>query len=256
MEQQALQPQEPQPISTYKPRAIALAEQAKTHKITDDISRAMAVEIRSQLKACEKQLDAARVYHVKPLKEIIETRYEAPAREVKAILIAGIAASDVEITRDHQEQKRKADEARRAAEAEERRQRQEAERQAKEEADRRAHEAEEAALAEAEAAGFTTSEAQEYASAVHEEEAAKPIEVQAVAPVIPTIAPPPKTVRTESGAKSTVKKIPDFEVIDPVALFTAHREAYELKRGVVLGLYRQGASVKGVRFFLRDSVSG
>jgi hypothetical protein len=257
MQQQSLKKQEePQPISTYKPRAIALAEQAKATRITDDVTRAMAIEIRSQLKICEKQLDSARLYHVKPLKEIIETRYEAPAREVKAIIKAGLTASDAEITRDHREQERKAEAARLAAAAEERRQRQEAERRAKEEADQRTREAAEKARQEAEEAGFTEAEQQEYAAAVKEDEAAKPIEVMAPAPVLPAIGPPAKTVRAESGAKATVRKIPDFEVTDLVALVSAWPAAVEVRRGYVLGLYSKGASVKGVRFFLRDSVSG
>jgi hypothetical protein len=53
-----------------------------------------------------------------------------------------------------------------------------------------------------------------------------------------------------------VKKIPDFEVVDLVALVTAWPAAVEVKRGYVLGLYSNGASVQGVRFFLRESVSG
>jgi hypothetical protein len=255
--QQSLQKQEePKPVSSYKPRAIALAEQAKAHRITDDVTRAMAIEIRSQLKICEKQLDSARLFHVKPLKEIIETQYEAPAREVKAIIKDGLTASDAEITRDHREQERKAEEARLAAAAEERRQRQEAERRAKEEAAQRARLAAEKARQEAEEAGFTEAETKGYAAAVQQEEEAKPIEAMAPAPVLPAIAPPAKTVRAESGARATVKKIPDFEVTDLEALVREYPNAVEVKRAYMLGLYREGVAVEGVRFFLRESVSG
>jgi hypothetical protein len=255
MMQQSLQKQEPQQLPVVSARVTALVAEAKKHRISDDVSREVAAELRSQMKACEKQVEEYRLFHTKPLNDQVK-RINDSCRPVKTLIDGGVTAINAEIIRDQRDRERKAEEARRAAEAEERRQRQEAERRAKEESDQRAREAAEKARVEAEEAGFTEAEQEQYAAAVQQEEEAKPIEVMAPAPVLPAIAPPAKTVRAESGAKATVKKIPDFEVVDLVALVTAWPAAVEVKRGYVLGLYSNGASVQGVRFFLRESVSG
>jgi colicin import membrane protein len=241
--------------SRLSARAVALLAESKKLKITDDLSRQMAVEIRNQLKSGAKEVKNLYEVWAKPLydewKLISETM-----KPISARFSQGVEIVDEEIKRDHREQECKAEQARLAAAAEQRRQQQEAERRAKEEADQRAREAAEKARQEAEEAGFTEAETKGYAAAVQQEEEAKPIEAMAPAPVLPAIAPPAKTVRTESGAKATVKKIPDFEVVDLVALVTAWPGAVEVKRGYVLGLYSKGVSVEGVRFFPRESVSG
>jgi membrane protein involved in colicin uptake len=256
--QQSLEKQETQKlidISTIAARIIALGGEAESLSITDNISMETAVEIRAQLKLCGKQIEEKRVKAVKPrndeVKLINETCRPATQRVKRFVEIV-----DAKVLKRRREQEAAAAEARRKAEEEKRRLREEAEKKAREEADQRARKAAEKARQEAEEAGFTEAETQEYAGAVLADEQNKPIEVETPVPVMPAVAAPAKTVRTETGARSTVRKIPDFEVTDLAALAAAHPQVIEVKRGDVLKLYRSGASVQGVRFFLRDSVSG
>lgn len=233
---------------------VAIAEKARAHRITDDVSRAMAADIRGALKKAGKELDAARIALVKPLNDhvsMINGRFK-PWPEA---LESAVRVLDGEIARDHRE--------REAAAAAERR-RIEAERQAeftRQEHERavRAREAMEKAAAEAKAAGMAPEDQAEVGRLFAADEIAKPL------PPVLHAAPPPapaKTTAGVTGATATVRQVWDFEVTDIAALARWLPQAIEVKRAVVLGHLRGlessglPADIPGIRAFKKEQVAG
>ena len=237
-------------------KAQALIARAKAHRITSQAGREVAAMLRSKMKGLEKGAEAYRVWHTKPLNVQVKAINDS-VRPLKEALTGGVEAIDVEIVRDHQEQKRIAEEERRKAEAEATRLRAEAAAEAKREADQRAQEAASRAAQEAQEAGFSETETQEYAESVKADEEARPVEVAPVpVPVAP--APPPKTTVAESGASTTLRKDWDFEVVNVSRLPVDYILADEKKiRDFMRLMVKEGTppNMDGVRFFQKDTIA-
>jgi len=241
-------------VGQYETAAASLVDSAKSHRITDDLTRSMAADIRSAIKTAQKKIEETRVSLVKPLNDHVGT-INAKFKPMSEALAGAVAAIDAEIIRDRREREAAAERERRrlAAEAESKRL------EAEEEQRRRAKEAAAKAEEEARAAGMKEAEARELGQLYSADEAAKPL------PPVIQAAPPPMPAKSTvgtSGATSTVRMVWDFEVIDALALMVAMPMAVDWKRAPILAELRaleargMPASIPGIRAFKKEQVAG
>ena len=256
----ALQQPAPAALEVQRPKLTALVATAKNHRITDTPTREMAATLRLELKGAEKRAKGYEDFHCRPLTEQVE-RIRDQVRPLKALVKEGVEAIDREVSRDFQEQRRLAAEARRKAEDEARAAMEAAEANAREERAAEARAAEERARQEAIAAGFKKREAEQLAQMEKADVEAKPLQIGPVAAPV-YIPGPAKTTVASSGARMAVSEVWDFEITDPVALLRAMPEAFDLKRGTVLTEIRcQDRSgrlpqIPGVRAFKKPQPRG
>ena len=261
MEASLIQPNTQEQIQKATGLAQKFLAAARGMKIADDGTRTAAVNLRHQVKGYLKQVEDNRVALTKPLNDHVKRINEgfrqaaAPAEEAAGLI-------DKEITRDHAEQQRIADEARRKAEEEARRLAAEAEATARKDREEQVRLAREKAEREAREMGFRGKDVKDLGADAAAVVESKPIEVATTPIVLPSVFNPPKTLRTSSGAKVTIPQHLDFEVTDEAALYAALPSAFELKRSAVLDFGRcqerakQEPKLAGVRFFRRSGVSG
>ena len=260
MEASIIQPNTQEQIQKATGLAQKFLALARGLTIADDGTRTAAVNLRHQVKGYLKQVEENRIALTKPLNDHVR-RINDAFRQAAAPADEAIGLLDKEISRDHTEQKRIADDAREAAERETERLRLETEAAAKKEREDQARLAREQAEREAREMGFKGKDVKDLGRDAAAAVESKPVEVAPPPVVIPAVLTPPKTVRTETGAKTTVREILDFEVTDESALYRFLPVAFELKRSVVLdyGRCQERAGSKpalsGVRFFKRPSVS-
>jgi hypothetical protein len=231
--------------------ASSLAARAKALRIMDGASRAAAADLRARITSGLKRVDDARIQIVKPLNDHV-ANINARFRPLREDLEAARATVDAEIRRDHQEQERIARVAREKAEAEAG----EAQKKADEEQRARAAEIEAAARDAAKAAGMTEPEAAELGKLYAGDELAKP----APAVAVPVIIAPPKTVRTETGASVTVKKVWKFDITDEAAVprefFVIDPDLIEARMRSALKATDRPPEIPGVRFYQDTLVAG
>lgn len=233
---------------------VALAARARAHRISDDISRAAAADIRAMLKKTAAVLEEARTSLVKPLNDHVRM-INGKFKPLTDALDASVRVLDIEITRDRREREAAAEAARREQERLLEEERRKAEEEQRARAAAIATSTEKVALD----VGMTASEAQELGQLTAQDELDKPV-IVAVPPA--PAPPPPKTIVGTTGATVTTRSILDFEVTDLAALAAALPDAIEVQRGKVLEYGRcqerggQAPTLPGVRFFKRDSVAG
>lgn len=246
-------------IENHGSAVASLVDSARTHRIVDDVSRAMAADIRGALKQAERRIDDTRTALVKPLNDHVSA-INARFKPMSRALFDAIATIDREIIRDRRDREAAAERERRrlAAEAE-------AKRQEAEEDRRRLAEAEAATTAAAaRAAGMNDADARELGNLYRADKEAEPLP-----PIIQAAPPPPpaRVIVSSAGSTAGVSKLWDFELLDVCALAAAYPEAVEVRRAKVLDLARaferEGVpekdierAIPGVRAFKRDSVSG
>jgi len=245
-------------LAEHESAVVSIVSEAKAHRITDDVSRSVAADLRGALKQAAARVDEARTAIVKPLNDHVRF-LNAKFKPLSDALAGAVSVLDAEIIRDRQE--------REAAAAKEKQRLEDeaaaARKKQEEEAAARARDAAAQAEADAAKAGMTAEDGKELAQLVAQDELAKPRE-----PIL-QVAPPPqpqKTIAGESGAVATVKKLWDFEVVELVKVARSFPDAIELKRKPILDFLRdvesqgkdvgQIAALVGLRAFKRDLVSG
>jgi hypothetical protein len=250
---------EPPEVAAARNQVGAIVEQAKAHRITDDVTRGAAADLRAALKKADKVLEEARTALVGPLNDhvrFINAKFKPLADQVAQAVLA----IDKEIVRDRQAREAAALAERRRLEAEAEAKR----RAAEEEQQRHAREVEERTQKAAAEAGLSAEDGRQLGTLF-----AQDVLAQLPAPVIQVAPPPPppKTIVSAIGSQAQVRKLWDFDLLDVGKLATAYPKTVEVRRGDVLALIRaleaDGASeaalehaVPGIRAFKRDSVSG
>lgn len=227
-------------------RVVALAAAARGHRITDDVSRSIAADIRAALKTSAAVLEEARTSLVKPLNDHVRT-INGKFTPLREALDAAVKVLDVEILRDRKEQQRIADEERAWQEAEAAAARKAAE----EEQAARAREIAAQAEVVAKEAGMSPAEAKEVGQLYAQDELAKPLQEKPVAVV--EIREPPKTIAGGHGV-TTIRKRWTFEVVD---IRLVPRAYLALDETIVREAIRQGVrQIDGLRIYQAYEVSG
>ncbi len=228
-QQSLVQPGAQEQIAVAGGRARALLETAEALTIDGPEKREFAANFRSQVKALQKSLEENRIALVNPLNDHVK-RINDAFHEVGAPLDRALTIIDDKVKADRREQERIA---------------QEAARKAEEVKQRLEHDAVMKAAQEAKAAGnFTPKEIVAYAESAR-------AEVQVPAPAL---ASPPKTIRAESGATLSVKKVWTFAIED---LGKVPVEYLALDTAKVRCAIRDGVrEIPGLRIYQDDQVAG
>jgi hypothetical protein len=250
---------EPPEVAVMRRQVEGLVGQAQAHRITDDLTRGTAADIRGALKKAERVLDDSRTALVGPLNDHVRF-INALFKPLTEDLLAAVRAIDSEILRDRREREA-------AVYAEARRLEAEAALKQKELEEAQAAAAEEArktAEAAAKLAGMKEDEAAELGQLFADDMKAEPLP-----PVMHVAAPPSpaRTVVSESGARTVTKRIWDFEILDIAALAKSYPQTVEVRRAEVLSIIRcldqagtsegrLATAIPGVRAFRRDVVAG
>lgn len=247
-----LAPQE-QNLKLTAHHAGELAGSVKTLIVHDQQTRALAANLRSQIKAVQKAAKATYIAITKPLSDTV-AMWKARFEPINAALEEALEGLDKKITADHDEQKRIADEARRKAEDEAKRASEAAEARAREEREREARAVAARAQQEALEAGMSKKDACELAKLERADVEARPLEVGPIA-VAAYIPPPAKTVQTPTS-KTTVAEVWDYELEDLSKVPPIYVRK-ELDRGRVRCAVNDGVrEIPGIRIFSKGRVSG
>jgi hypothetical protein len=247
-------------IDSHQSAVASLVDNARTHRIVDDLTRGQAADLRNALKQAEKRVEDARLTIVKPLNDHVKSinaRFKPMADQIEA----AVRVLDGEIIRDRRVREAAAEAERQRLE----RERLELLRKQEEARAEEARKADEKAKWEALEAGMKKQDAEELGRLM-----AQDVLEQPAAPILQVAAPlpPPRTIASMSGAVASVKKLWDFEVVDVAQFAATYPDLVMVERKPVLDLLRALekswagteadllTAIPGIRAFKRDSVSG